>query len=491
MPKLSDKQTQQRLTEGRNYKRLYFDLKDKYDLVVAENKQLKQMLIDQKAYFEKLIETQAARITELETMVFGRKPISGLPVKADKLSTKATRSAASYRRPVPPASAITSEEHHTIHDCHRCGHQLTDKQEAIRYEEDIILAALTATSDNPTPHQTVTKHTIETGWCSHCGQMSSAKDLRGQVVTLGPVVRSLIVYLVVQADQTYSQTQDLLWQLYRFKVSSSEITAILSARRETYLPVYERLKTSVRAGPSHMDETSCPIQSEQGSGYAHVMVGVDGKPNEHDVVFKLADSRGKGNSEALVGNNYSQIGITDRYASYKDLFGNGKHQICWAHLHRTARDLTRLECLTVKKLKHVTKFHQEIASIYATVRQYKDCPFDAVKRTIQAKDLLTQVTALCQPSLLDPKKLTDLKAGILDYQACLFPCLTIDGIPADNNKAERALRKLVIKRKKSFGVKTMKGARTMEVLLSVCQSYYNRDKDNFLATLHGLATVSQ
>ena len=81
------------------------------------------------------------------------------------------------------------------------------------------------------------------------------------------------------------------------------------------------------------------------------------------------------------------------------------------------------------------------------------------------------------------KKLVDLKAGILDYQTCLFLCLTIDGIPADNNKAERALRKLVIKRKKSFGVKTMKGARTMEVLLSICQSYYNRDKDNFLATL--------
>ena len=76
---------------------------------------------------------------------------------------------------------------------------------------------------------------------------------------------------------------------------------------------------------------------------------------------------------------------------------------------------------------------------------------------------------------------------MLEYQDCLFLCLTIDGIPADNNKAERALRKLVIKRKKSFGVKTMKGARTMEVLLSVCYSLYNKDKDNFLPALHGLA----
>ena len=63
-------------------------------------------------------------------------------------------------------------------------------------------------------------------------------------------------------------------------------------------------------------------------------------------------------------------------------------------------------------------------------------------------------------------------------------------MPADNNKAERSLRKLVIKRKKSFGVKTLKGARTMEVLLSVSQSLYNRDKNNFLPALHALATAT-
>jgi len=72
MPKLSDEQIKHKLTEGRNYKRLYFELKDKFDLVVVENKQLKQELRDQKAYFEGIIETQAAQIAELQTMVFGR-----------------------------------------------------------------------------------------------------------------------------------------------------------------------------------------------------------------------------------------------------------------------------------------------------------------------------------------------------------------------------------------------------------------------------------
>lgn len=479
--KLSDEKIKLQLQEGRNYKRLYFELKDKFDDAQSEIKQLKQQNSDQKSYFEAIIEAQNARIAELETMVFGRKPSSGTPAKTKPAKT--SRSSESYRRPLPPASAITSEEHHATNNCHRCGHTLTDKDEAIRYEEDIVLAALTP----EVPHKTVTKHTIERGWCSKCGQMSSAKDLRGQVVTIGPVVRSLIVYLVVQVDQTYAQTRDLLWQLYRFSVTDGEITNILTTRREVYLPAYESLKKNVRAGPAHLDETSCPIQSEQGAGYAHVMVSA---VNE-DVVFKLADSRGKGNSQDLVGENYQGIGITDRFGSYKHLFLPGRHQICWAHLQRTAKDLTHLECLTKNRQRHVTAYYESLATIYADIRTYRAEPFDVVKRQVQVDELLGQVTDLCQPSQLDPKKLQDLKAGILEYQDCLFLCLTIDGIPADNNKAERALRKLVIKRKKSFGVKTMKGARTMEVLLSICQSLYNRDQNNFLPALHRLATVSE
>ena len=191
-----------------------------------------------------------------------------------------------------------------------------------------------------------------------------------------------------------------------------------------------------------------------------------------------------------INSTYAGVGITDRFGSYKHLFLKGHHQICWAHLQRTASDLTHLESLTKKKQRHVAKFYQQLATIYAAIRDHKQESFDEVKRQTQVNELLEQIKILCQPSQLDPKKLSDPKAGILEYQDCLFLCLTIDGIPADNNKAERALRKLVIKRKKSFGVKTQKGARTMEVLLSISQSLYNRDKDNFLPALHALATAT-
>ena len=58
-----------------------------------------------------------------------------------------------------------------------------------------------------------------------------------------------------------------------------------------------------------------------------------------------------------------------------------------------------------------------------------------------------------------------------------FVCITEPDIPADNNKAERVLRHLVIKRKKSLGSKTQKGADIMSVIYSVVMSLWYRGKE--------------
>jgi transposase len=474
MPKLSEQQIKDKLTEGRNYKRLYFELKTKYDDLKTENKQLKQELVDQRLYFTSVIETQAAQIAELQTMVFGRKkrPRSGGGIVAPKVP----RDAASYRRPKPSEDEITSEEHHGVDTCKHCAGPLTDKETHTRYTEDIILAALSPAAR----FKTVVKHSIERGYCVSCGKYSSAQDLRGQEVHLGPNVRTLVCYLVTLGDHSYDQVITVVWDLYRFKITDGEITNILDARRMTLLPEYEKLKDSIRASPAvHMDESRWRIQSEQ-TGYAWSMSST----TSSDVVFKLADSRGMGNAKELLGKDFQGIGITDRYPGYKHLFA--LHQICWAHLQRTAKDLTHLECLSTTKQMHVHRFYEQLASTYATVRTYQSEPFDDTTRRAQAHNLREQTIGLCQPHALDPKKLSNLKAGILEYQECLFICLTVEGIPADNNRAERDIKQLVIKRRKSLGSKTTKGARTLEVLLSVCMSLYNRDKNTFFQNFHAL-----
>lgn len=50
-------------------------------------------------------------------------------------------------------------------------------------------------------------------------------------------------------------------------------------------------------------------------------------------------------------------------------------------------------------------------------------------------------------------------------------------MPADNNRAERELRPLVIARKLSFGSPSEAGARTREVLMSVLHTLRKRHAD--------------
>ena len=124
MPKLSNEQIKQKLQEGRNYKRLYFELKDKFDDAQAEIKQLRDDNAELKQYFSGIIEAQAARITELETQVYGRK--NRFRSGGGQKAPRPPRDAASYRRPKPFDNEITSEEHHPIDACHHCGGPLTD-----------------------------------------------------------------------------------------------------------------------------------------------------------------------------------------------------------------------------------------------------------------------------------------------------------------------------------------------------------------------------
>jgi len=149
-----------------------------------------------------------------------------------------------------------------------------------------------------------------------------------------------------------------------------------------------------------------------------------------------------------------------------------------------------MEDLTDEKRAHCRAFYARLGELYATLRQYLNAPFDRKQRLKQEAELLVLVDQLALPHPADPKKLADLKGRLVTWRHALFTCLLHQGIPADNNKAERHLRKLVIKRKKSFGSKTMNGAHNLAVLMSVAWTTWYRDRTNFFPTMLELAALT-
>ena len=86
-------------------------------------------------------------------------------------------------------------------------------------------------------------------------------------------------------------------------------------------------------------------------------------------------------------------------------------------------------------------------------------------------------------------KLTAIKDEIDRAFPQYLTCITHEGVAATNNKAERKLRHLVIKRKTSFGTKTKRGDQILETNLSVMLSLWWTDRDSFFPRLWGLLEV--
>ena len=326
----------------------------------------------------------------------------------------------------------------------------------------------------------MTEKTIERGYCPRCRTHTAAEDLRGQSVKLGPAVRDLVVYGVTVQGLSYGQLRMLLMDCFRFKITNGEIANVLEEESRIYLPEYERLKTRIRAGPAaHLDETGWRIQRQRERAFAWVMASAVSP----DAVFALKENRGKGNAEELLG-GFKGVRITDGYAAYKNL--PGTQQRCWAHLLRTTRDLAGNDGLAEAKRDHVLHFHESLQHIYTRIEAALASPFVAEEREKDAKRILASVARLTRSHQRDPKKLRDLKAELRRAGGTLVTCITHEGVPPHNNTAERHLRKIVMKRKRSLGSQTAKGARAMEILLSVCWSLWGRQPGNFFPGLAGV-----
>lgn len=478
---LTEKEIRRRLQEGRNYKYLYRQLKVRFDDLKEENCQLRA----ENATLRDEVATLKMQVAELQAMVFGKKKhapfTSSPPTPSSATGERSPRVADSYRRPIPPPGSITTTVRCRLPARCACGGTFTHRAVSERYEEDIPLPGLTR---HYQPHL-VTRYRVERGICCQCGKQASGIPLSGQAVRLGPNVRLLVSHLISLGGMSYAQAANLLLCLYGIALSDGEMAAVLQHQHERWLPAYEQLKSDIRGSPvTHYDETPWHIQQADNHGYAWVMS--DGRSDK--TAYHLASSRGVRQAHALHGNARG-VRVTDDYGAYRSL--TGKQQLCWAHLFRTTRDLQGNANLPKDQAPYVTRWHEQFTGIYRDLRILLSQPHDAVLRRRQQSSLWRRIRALAtsQPpaGITEPKKLQRLRAQLLRAgKARLLTCLT-DNTPCDNNRAERDLRQLVLKRKRSFGSKTDKGAQALGTILSICTTTWrNNPQAGYFKALAGV-----
>ncbi|HBH45992.1 MAG: hypothetical protein A2445_00900 [Candidatus Jacksonbacteria bacterium RIFOXYC2_FULL_44_29] len=447
-----------------------YELRKKVAVLEEENRLLKLKL--EKAFL--LIE-------ELQRMVFGKgKNKQDKNDKDDDHFTgsgqtkKIDRDPASYRREDPKEEEVTNEEYHYKSNCPHCQAELTALKHLEFFTEDILPPA-----EWFKVLKRLTRHWITTGYCTNCLRRIAPVEIPKQKTTLGENVRQLIVFQFTVQQLSYSQIIDFSEGVLHLKLSQGEIANILESQAVKLEPGYLAIQESIRQAEAvHLDETGWPtLQGKQGN-FDWAACGI----NTEDVLYSIGQSRGKGNVKRILGENFTGIGVTDDYGAYKNAFVAGNHALCWSHPYRKIRDLKNSATLTVVKQEHCQKVAAEFRALYEKVRQINARPFVREEREKEAKELTKLFDKFIRPHPNDPEKLRQIKSRLTEQKEYYFVCLLKPNIPPDNNKAERALRHLVIKRKKSFGSKTQKGADILSIIYSVVMSFWRISKRNFFAS---------
>lgn len=483
---LSEQEIAQRLTKLRNFERLYPALQDKCRLLEERNLLLEAKMAEQDKLIAgqaKQIETLQNTVEELKRIIFGRKkqPPKDPPANNDAASSgnsgRQPRPASSYRRPIPPEDEITETKTFTFKDmaCENCGSPLTKVKTIVRYLEDLL-----PLSEWKQALKRVSRMLIASGYCGHCKRRMAAKDVPQQTVSLGQNLKSFVTFSSIILRLSYGQINDLLQTMAGLTVSDGELDNILYQQADKLRPEWGQIKLRLNSEPAnHYDETSWDVQKGSQGNYAWVRAS----SVTPEALFLMGRSRGKGNLNGLMGPP-EQAGVTDDYGAYRTAFKI--HALCWSHPHRKFRDLTEAGYLTDTQRQRVAATHTDFAALYNKVRGICAAEFNLAERLRILPELEAEFQKISQPDVNDPQKLLTLKESLRKNQPCYFVCLTNPGVSPDNNKAERTLRHLVLKRKNSYGSKTQKGADASGILYSVLLSLWRTNKIKFFTEYHRL-----
>ncbi len=233
----------------------------------------------------------------------------------------------------------------------------------------------------------------------------------------------------------------------------------------------------------HGNETSWRVQARGKQGH-HPRCWLWACMTADAVRFRVDPARSAAAAKVLfgpLGQSGRAVLVCDRHAAYDKLVrehaGQFELAICWAHARR---DFVRLADRHPPWQSWAEEIVRCIGELYRLHRE-RDCGHQsarwqalqeqftaAMSRSFADIDSEQQSVAASTPAAGDPR-LGPL-ASLLRYRTGLSVCVQQPCVHMDNNRVERALRRVVIGCQLSHGSHSPTGAELQGLLLSVCST---------------------
>lgn len=349
-----------------------------------------------------------------------------------------------------------------IQKCPDCHHQLSNIQETReRFVEDI-----------PQVQSVVTRFLIDRRYCKHCGKLVEAPvedALPGARIGLRAMLT--VAWLRYGCRVPQDVVPQILATLFGLTISTGEVQGILDQLAKAYGPVYEKLVADLRSRAAvNADETRWRLNQDNPWLWGFV--------TRWETVYHLAQGRDHEVALEILGKEFDGTVVSDRMGAYRTYASksNAENAYCWAHILGDAKELAQF---------YPTEGPAILRSLKAV---YAHASRIAPNGTPEDVELLEDALVAALDHRYSSNHCARFARNVLKDMPHWFRFVTDPSVDSTNNRAERALRPMVVARKVSGGSRSENGARVRAILSSILQSLDQRGLDLFEHTPSALLT---
>lgn len=313
----------------------------------------------------------------------------------------------------------------------------------------------------------ITEHVVFKRYCFSCKKRFYPQvDLSQQVLGKGRIGINLMAKIVTQREEenlSIDQIQADLKTFYHLSLSAGEIVEILHQSAFLGNDEYLQIKQNILSSKViYADETGGREDGVNGYHWSF-------SNHKFQLLIYRKSRGGKVVREVFGedGENFEGVLGSDFYTAYNEYLG--PHQRCWVHYLRDIKKLKQ----DYPQDRTLKKWANNIHSLYEEAKSYAGPALNLPPGLKEQERILKEgyfkekLRSFCEPYFKTSLPQATLSSRAIRFLPEMFTFIRFEGVSSDNNMAERAVRKTVLKRKISFGTRSAKGSETRSILGSL------------------------
>lgn len=323
-------------------------------------------------------------------------------------------------------------------------------------------------SELPRLDPEIIEYQVHTLACCVCG-VSNQAEWPADMPTgsFGERLQALVGYLGGRFGVSQRDMQELLATVFHVEIGLGSLPAQEKRLSQALAhPVQEAHEFVQQQTVVNLDETSWHERDQNGWLWVGTTPTV--------TVFRLFQGRGASACKQVVGQEYAGIVGSDRYSAYNWLEPQ-RRQVCWAHLKRDFQAWVERggESKTVGRLLLL-----QVKRFFGLWQRVRDGTLARLDFQAAMHPIRKEVSCLLHiGTFVKYRETRRTCQNILKLEQALWTFVEQEGVEPTNNAAERALRRGVLWRRRSFGTQSEAGSRFVERILTVVTTLRQQKRD--------------